>query len=691
MQRAKWFGDIKVTICLGLFLLAFGVRVLVLTQMRSSPFFSAPFVTAEIHTNFTDPPTDRLGLFFGFSPLYARIGRAVYAYFVRYPYAARIVQGILGSLNAILVYLFARALFTPRIGILSGIIASLYGPLIYYDGQPVPSTLILFFQLLTLLGLLRIRSSPRLVTWGTAGVATGFLAIAAIPPILVPVLWIWGWYALKGPFKRVAHGIVFGVGILLPVLALLWLSPPPDSPLEQGTSVLSGVASFPGLPIRASIEEHKAGLLGRCYAFWRGAESREVYLLRDYSSILSALWWKAGVAFPFGVLGPLVLIGMAVCGARRKDCSACLLILFPLSYMLSVILFLASSISRLPAMAVLIPFGVYAVSWLSAAFRAKRVRAWGGLLAFAALLVGLNIGTDRAGRMDQAQIYYQLGRLYLQRGKIASSWSEFEQAVRQTPTSVDAQYGLGVAYSVMGLNSEAMSAYQHVLDLQPDHVASQYALGKLYEKQGQLDRAMSLYRKVLRHNPDHVEACHALARIYIKRGEYDPAIPLLQRAVALAPGHLEARLDLATAYGQCARWEEAMAEYDTLLAEHPRDLRVWNNRGIAYAEQGKFEEALKSFRGAIELDPKYLTAYQNLALAYEQAGQVKEAISTHKKILEIWPNRMESYRELSTLYANVGQREEAKASYRKYISLKRKKEVTEYMETVVGVFQRATP
>ena len=684
MQRAKSFGGTRAMIYIGLFLFAFCVRMLVLGQMRSSPFFSAPFVTAEIHQRLTDPPTDRLDLFYEPSPLYARIGSAVYAHFVRHPYAARIVQGILGSLNAILIYLFARALFSSRIGILSGIVASLYGPLIYYDGQPISSTLALFFLLLTLWGLLHLRSSPNLAAWGTTGIAAGLLAIAAIPFVLIPIAAISGWVALRGRPNRASRGIVFSLGIVLPILALLWLSPTPAIPLDEAPPMRD-------LPIRGCIEEPSPGLLGRCYSFWRGVESGEVYVLRDYSSILSALLWKAALAFPFGLLGPLALMGIVVCCARRNAPSMGLLILFPLGYMISVVLFPPSSISRLPAMAVLIPFGVYAVQWLIRALRRKQASAWGGLLVLGGLLVGLNIDIGSAESAEHVQIHYQLGRRYLLEGKLASSWSEFKQAVSQKPNCVDTRYGLGVVYGAMGMNSEAMSAFQNVLSMQPGHIPAQYVLAMLYRNQGHPDRAMLLYRSVLQHDPGNRDAYYTLARLHMERDEYDQAIGLLKDAVALAPEHLGARLDLAIAYGQCARWDEAMAQYDTLLAEHPRDVGVLNDKGIAYAEQRKFREALAQFQKTIEIDPEYIAAYQNLALVHEQAGQVEEAIAVHRKILEIWPNRMESYRDLSRLYAKVGQREAAKGSYRKYTSLKRQKKVTEYMETVVGAFQRAMP
>ena len=56
------------------------------------------------------------------------------------------------------------------------------------------------------------------------------------------------------------------------------------------------------------------GLMGhKLWAFWHGDErgrNQPIYFWRIYSMVLSATLWKAGIAFPFGLVAPLALWGM---------------------------------------------------------------------------------------------------------------------------------------------------------------------------------------------------------------------------------------------------------------------------------------------------------------------------------------------------------------------------------------------
>ncbi len=50
---------------------------------------------------------------------------------------------------------------------------------------------------------------------------------------------------------------------------------------------------------------------------------QDIYPFRQYSPLLSLLVWKKWLAFPFGLLLPLALLGMALALRRRVPGSGC--------------------------------------------------------------------------------------------------------------------------------------------------------------------------------------------------------------------------------------------------------------------------------------------------------------------------------------------------------------------------------
>ena len=117
----------------------------------------------------------------------------------------------------------------------------------------------------------------------------------------------------------------------------------------------------------------------KTYLFWHGHEvgrNQDLYYARNFSSLLSMLLWKSSIAFPFGVLAPLALLGIGLLwreGLHREPGSA-LLLLFLLSYALSVVLFFVTARYRLPVVPVLLLFAVHGVKWCYCLVQERQMR-----------------------------------------------------------------------------------------------------------------------------------------------------------------------------------------------------------------------------------------------------------------------------------------------------------------------------
>src|SRR5262249_5548549 len=97
--------------------------------------------------------------------------------------------------------------------------------------------------------------------------------------------------------------------------------------------------------------------------------NQAIYPSRRYSPVLAALLWKVpGLAFPFGILAPLAILGIAV--AWRK---APLLASIVLLYSLGVLAFFIAARYRVPLVPYLAIFAVQGVLWITKAAPASKL------------------------------------------------------------------------------------------------------------------------------------------------------------------------------------------------------------------------------------------------------------------------------------------------------------------------------
>ena len=289
-------------------------------------------------------------------PLYPYFLGAVKSLFPEsFFYAVRFVQALLGALVCAMSWWIGRTLFNPAVGLLAGVGTALCGPLIFFDGELLPASLAAFVDLLALVVLLRVWRRPS--RWGFlgAGVAFGIGALA-VPTVLtfavvVPIVLLW-----RAPRRQ---GLVwagaFSLGVLLAIAPVAWRNwaiggDGVGISYNAGINLYIGnnpdyaetVAIRPGWewdelvtqPAREGIERPSAksayfaerawdyirgdptawlGLMGhKLGAFWHGDErgrNQPIYFWRTYSTVLSATLWKAGIAFPFGLVAPFGAVG----------------------------------------------------------------------------------------------------------------------------------------------------------------------------------------------------------------------------------------------------------------------------------------------------------------------------------------------------------------------------------------------
>ena len=107
-------------------------------------------------------------------------------------YFARLFLSLVGSGTCVLVYLFARDLFSWRIGVLAGVFAAIYPQLYIYDGWLYTESLYIFLLFAFCYGLYRLQHTPERNwrIWILCGVLLGLLSLTRPNGTIVIVLFV---------------------------------------------------------------------------------------------------------------------------------------------------------------------------------------------------------------------------------------------------------------------------------------------------------------------------------------------------------------------------------------------------------------------------------------------------------------------------------------------------------------------
>ena len=199
----------------GIFAVALIFRLIYLNQFQSTPFFANHVMDMKYHHDWA------LALSQGINPIDGPFFRApFYPYFLAAIYwlvgesnwIPRLVQVVLGSGSAALVYLIGNRVFNRKAGIIAGLIVATYGPLILYDAQLLIPSLVILLNLMGIFAIIRAFDNPNWRWYSLAGLMLGLSAIAR-PTILLfaaAVVLYLIWHSKRGAVKvRPAHILLF--------------------------------------------------------------------------------------------------------------------------------------------------------------------------------------------------------------------------------------------------------------------------------------------------------------------------------------------------------------------------------------------------------------------------------------------------------------------------------------------------
>ena len=704
------------------FALAFSVRLYYLHEIRVSPLFTAPVVDARTYTeearylsevSFAGRPAP-----FWQPPLYPVLLGVLFAFAGDDLYLPRLIQAVIGALVCVLICLLGYRVFGAGVGLGAGFAAALYGPLIYFGGELLPTLLACCLNLLVLLLAVGTGGWAR---WLAAGVLLGLSALAVAnvllcAPVLLGYLY-WRQRQLRPPaFLLLGCALVIapvayrnwavgGDSVLISHNAGINFYIGNNADYEQTTRIRPGrdwveLVEMPER--RAGIEQPSAksryffaqswqyitsepldflGLLAyKGYLFLRGDEiprNRDLYFARNDSSLLSILLWKKGLAFPFGLIVPLALLGLFVFLRSPEPPEGRLLVLFVVCYALSVVLFFVTARYRLPAVPVLLLFAAYGVRFLwhrTSVSSVESSKPWPAFVAVAALLIFCNVATGAMDREGNAHEHYYLGYAYEQRDMPAHAARHYRRAIDRDPTFAEPLLALAALHGEAERYGKAIDLYRRYLKTQPHDADVRFLLGHTALLARRYDEAAAAYDEVAAARPNWAAAHGGLGYALLMADQPQRAARAYSRTLELNPDSTLVRYQLARLYAAQGQNRAAIAEFEQLVQREPHvseyptrlaDLLIQleQGTGMALGQTARLAEAEKLLRRAIALGSKAAHPHWSLGMLYACQGRYAEAVPLFEHLLQIAPRDFQAHLFLGHLYQRSGRQADADAQF----------------------------
>ncbi|HVO22621.1 MAG TPA: tetratricopeptide repeat protein [Candidatus Margulisiibacteriota bacterium] len=487
------------------FAAAFGLRLLYVLSIHNAYFFQQLQTEALHYHQWASlilggraplPPFEQ-------SPGYPYAVAAVYALCGHSVTAVAVVQALLDAATCMLLAVLGGRWFGARAGLIAGGLAAVYGPLIYFAGQMLPSTLFVFTAVAALAAGAFGAVTAAGCLWAAALLVRSEIVLA-IPFVLFDV-WSRGG---RGALVRIAAPVVLSVALMVGFNAAgsgrfvlfttsggvnLWLGNNPHAdgvnpfiygPLESVTEEVRAQATT-GVEADRIFRRHAVTFIrdspgDALRLLWKKLlwtlSDRELPNTDDIEWVTAHSWlfWRPVFPLSFGMLLPLACAGAVVVGRQWRQCAS-LAGLFITGLVTGVVFFTnarfrlilvppvsllaAVALDRLPGMLAAWPRRRGRLIGAGAALTTGAVLAWGdfyGVRAYRIPQISVNTGAMEreagefdaavqhlraglAGDPDDAIAWVHLALALEQKGDVESARQAYRDAQARLPNDPEVQ------------------------------------------------------------------------------------------------------------------------------------------------------------------------------------------------------------------------------------------------------------
>ncbi len=678
------------------------------------------------------PPVEKLlwdewygGKAFYHEPLYAYVLALTYTFFGDDVRPMLILQLLAGVVGNVLIYLVGRRYFGDLAGVIAAAMATLCGPLLYYEMVLLRESLLVVAGLAILFLTQRALDSSTWPRWLGAGAAFGVAlllktSLALLLPLALAAL---VWMHRKEPRRLAAR-----VGALIGGTALL-LAPAVGRNIAVGAPPLnlSSVGAITFVNANAADYGRDEDFLGFNVSYQyaadiMGASGGEFlpaalatlrthdgvgsYLRQLWVKTTAIMWWYEApnntnfyyyrlhasvlrcLPVTFLLIGPLSLAGMALAAPRIRQ--LWLLYATVLTTILVLLGFGVYSRLRLPLAPPLILFAalsiVSIIRWASSRNLAKL-----SCLALALIVLALWMGKPLSASqplipyLDYAvpfRTYYdpRIAEASARRDP-ATAATLLADALRYEPEelrSLDAAHPITTIDQLKVAMLFVETRIRYMIELQSwslrerdakkrEHCAQETSRQR--QQLAQFNAVILNYPKDLQRAPALAEAYYNLGVAFAGCGQVEMAIAYYQKALEFKPDLAQAHINLGDVLAGRGQFDEAIDHCGKALEITPNSAEAHRIDGLALASVGRFDEAIDHYRKSLEFQPDDPIVRNNLGAALADRGEVDEAIRHYQRAIELKPDYAPAHYNLGLQLANRGRTAEALEHYQTALGL----------------------
>ncbi|MFH0861821.1 MAG: tetratricopeptide repeat protein [Candidatus Altiarchaeota archaeon] len=582
------------------FFLALSIRLVYVSQALSSPFhttlmFDSKTYDLAAHAIIEQGPIQ--GGVYQLGPLYTYFLAAIHVVFGHDIAAVFIVQAIMEALACTIIQLLGERVYDARTGLTAGLMAAVYGPLVFYTGTILSEPVLIFVNAALIYLLTKAYDEGKPQTWALAGVVLGISAwgksnILVILPLILAMNWL---YPTRKKSRHAAAWLLVGALVAVAPITARNMMAGGIAPVTGNFGVNLYIGNNPKATGTFTPLNELIHSSGNAYYIEQDEYTPRGRSILEADALLRDKAITYMTSDPAGWAALMLRKAMLYVNAYEipdmedywfeKDQGI-------LGYMI-------------PTMALIAPLGILGAAYSIGNRKARPTGIF--MIAYAASFILFFVKGRFRITLILAVILFCAHAIW----RLWDIWRSGKTLIKPA---------IALAVLMLLVNNGGYRA-----DIEGTGMYNPYNnLGREYASLGQSQKALEYYLKAVEHSPNHYEAHNNLGEAYNSAGEYAKAEKALKEAVRIDSLRPYAHLNLGNTYIRTNRTAEAAEEYGLAIVSNPYYYEARSNLGTAYLARGEPEKAIREYEAAKRINPDDTSTNENLEYAYQMRDKMRK-------------------------------------------------------------------